>query len=149
MAICVSECISELVQLFPISNPIVEYVRAFIDEELGWAIGIVYWYVKIQNNKSAVNCGRLTYSAIFAAQNMTAAHLAEYWGGSEPQTYRTVIFYFIAPVALLGINIFGVNVFGWIESIAGGLKILLVLATTFTLYGMAADSESFRVKYID
>ncbi len=73
---------------------------------------------------------------------MTAAHLAEYWGGSEPQTYRTVVFYFIAPLVMLGINFLGVEVFGWIESIAGGLKTVLVVATTFTLFGMAGESKS-------
>jgi amino acid transporter len=43
IAICVSECIGEMVQLFPIQNAIVEYVRKFIDEDLGWAVGIAYW----------------------------------------------------------------------------------------------------------
>lgn len=43
IAICMSEGLSELIQLFPAPNAIVEYVRAFVDEDLGWVIGIAYW----------------------------------------------------------------------------------------------------------
>jgi amino acid permease len=43
IGICVVESLSELTQLFPAPNAIVEYVRAFIDEDLGWVIGIAYW----------------------------------------------------------------------------------------------------------
>lgn len=43
IAICVSECISELVQQFPVYNAIVEYVRVFVDDELGWVVGLEYW----------------------------------------------------------------------------------------------------------
>lgn len=42
-AICVGECISEFCQLFPIPNSIPEYVGAFVDEDLGWVVGIAYW----------------------------------------------------------------------------------------------------------
>lgn len=43
ITICVGECISELVQLFPAPNAIVEYVMAFVDRDLGWLVGIAYW----------------------------------------------------------------------------------------------------------
>lgn len=142
VAICVSECISELVQLFPISNAIVEYVRKFVDEDFGWAIGTAYWYAYNEEIVLHTNISRLTYSSIFAAQNMTAAHLSEYWGGSEPQAWRIVVFYFFAPVTMLVINLFPVRVFGWIESIGGAIKIMLVVATTFALFAMAGDSKS-------
>jgi len=45
IAICVGETLAELTQKFPIYNAIVEYVRVFVDEELGWVVGIAYWYV--------------------------------------------------------------------------------------------------------
>jgi amino acid transporter len=44
IAICAAEGLSELTQLFPAPNAIVEYVRAFVDEDLAWVIGIAYWY---------------------------------------------------------------------------------------------------------
>lgn len=43
LVLAVNECISELVQLFPAPNAIVAYVRVFVDEDLGWVIGIAYW----------------------------------------------------------------------------------------------------------
>jgi amino acid transporter len=44
VAICVNECVAELTQQFPVYNAVVEYVRVFVDEDLGWVIGIAYWY---------------------------------------------------------------------------------------------------------
>jgi amino acid transporter len=44
IAICAAEGLSELTQLFPAPNAIVEYVRAFVDEDLAWVIGIAYWW---------------------------------------------------------------------------------------------------------
>jgi amino acid transporter len=43
IAICVSEGISELSQKFAAPNAIVEYVRAFVDEDFAWVVGIAYW----------------------------------------------------------------------------------------------------------
>lgn len=43
LAICVMDCVSELIQMFPTPNAIVEFVRIFVDEDLSWVIGIGYW----------------------------------------------------------------------------------------------------------
>lgn len=43
VSICVMEATSELVQMFPAPNAIMEYVRAFVDPDLAWVIGIAYW----------------------------------------------------------------------------------------------------------
>jgi yeast amino acid transporter len=45
IAIAVMEGVSELVQCFPVPNAIVEYVKTFVDEDLGWVVGIAYWLV--------------------------------------------------------------------------------------------------------
>ena len=45
VAIFVMEGVSEFVQLFPVPNAIVEYVRAFVDEDFAWLVGIAYWYL--------------------------------------------------------------------------------------------------------
>ena len=41
--ICVMECIAELVVMWPVSNAMVEYVRAFVDPDLAIVIGLAYW----------------------------------------------------------------------------------------------------------
>lgn len=86
---------------------------------------------------------RLTYSSIFAAQNMMAARLSEYWG-EEGQVWRPIFFYFAAPLAMLGINMFGVKPFGYIEAVGGILKIVLVLFTTIVMFAMM-----FASKFLD
>lgn len=43
VAICAMEGTSELIQMFPAPNAIVEYVRAFVDPDLAWVVGIAYW----------------------------------------------------------------------------------------------------------
>lgn len=43
IASAVMECICELVVLWPIPNAMVEYVKSFVDEDLGVAVGIMYW----------------------------------------------------------------------------------------------------------
>jgi amino acid transporter len=44
VAIGVMECVSEMVQLFPVPNAMVEYVNAFLDPDLARVIGVAYWY---------------------------------------------------------------------------------------------------------
>ena len=51
---------------------------------------------------------RYCYAATFAAQNLTASKLAEYWG--IPPWAQIVFFYVIVPIILLVINLTGVFV---------------------------------------
>jgi amino acid transporter len=44
VAISVMEGIAEMVGVWPISNPFVEFVKAFVDEDLAIVVGIAYWY---------------------------------------------------------------------------------------------------------
>ena len=43
IATSVMECICELIVLWPIPNAMVEFVKTFVDEDLGIAVGIMYW----------------------------------------------------------------------------------------------------------
>ena len=43
VAICVMEGISEMIQMFPTPNALMEFVRAFVDEDLAWVVGVAYW----------------------------------------------------------------------------------------------------------
>lgn len=93
ITISVSECIGEFAQQFPVPNPMVEYVRTFVDEELGWVVGLAYWYA---------------FVSVFAVENLAAAELSHYWGVS--QTFQTLAFYVASPLILLLLNLFGVFV---------------------------------------
>jgi yeast amino acid transporter len=43
IVIAVMEGICELINIWPIPNAMVEFVRSFVDEDLGIAVGILYW----------------------------------------------------------------------------------------------------------
>lgn len=124
VAICVGESIAELAQQFPVYNAIVEYVRVFVDEELGWVVGVAYWY---------------TFASVFAVQNLAAANLSQYWG--LDQTWQTLAFYILAPLVILILNFLGVFYYGVVETIGGFLKICLVLGVSIFLYVIAAQRE--------
>lgn len=42
-AICATDGISEMIQMFPTPNAIMEFVRVFVDEDLAWVVGVAYW----------------------------------------------------------------------------------------------------------
>ncbi|CAI7587990.1 unnamed protein product [Penicillium pancosmium] len=44
LAWTVMQCIGEMLTLWPIPGALVEYIVAFVDEDLGIAVGIAYWY---------------------------------------------------------------------------------------------------------
>lgn len=43
VAICVVEGVSEMIQMFPTPNATMEFVRAFVDPDLAWVVGVAYW----------------------------------------------------------------------------------------------------------
>lgn len=55
VAICVIEGICEMINLWPISNAMIEFVRAFVDEDLAIVVGFTYWYAYSERNKERKN----------------------------------------------------------------------------------------------
>ena len=55
VAICVMECVSEMIQMFPTPNAIVEFVRILVDEDLAWVIGLGYWRVTPMSGRFVTN----------------------------------------------------------------------------------------------
>lgn len=45
VAIAAMEGVCEMIVFWPIPNPMVEFVRAFVDPDLAIVVGIAYWYV--------------------------------------------------------------------------------------------------------
>jgi yeast amino acid transporter len=41
----VMEGICEMTSLWPISNAMTKFVRAFVDEDLALVVGLTYWYI--------------------------------------------------------------------------------------------------------
>lgn len=108
VSIAVMEGICEMIVLWPISNAMVEFVRAFVDEDLAIVVGVAYWY---------------TYSVTFTALVVGAANLADFW--DIPSSWKSMIFVLV-PIMLWIINSFRVEVYGWIEFLGGIAKLILV-----------------------
>jgi amino acid transporter len=43
--------VAEMLCLWPISGALTEFVKAFVDDDLGTAVGIAYWYVELRMEK--------------------------------------------------------------------------------------------------
>lgn len=91
--ISVSECVGEFSQQFATPNPMFEYVRVFVDEDLAWVIAIAYWY---------------SFVSVWAVENLGGAGLSTYWGLS--QTFQILAFYVMSPLIIFTLNLFGVFV---------------------------------------
>ncbi|KAF7502286.1 hypothetical protein GJ744_006165 [Endocarpon pusillum] len=131
IAIAVMEGVSEMVQLFPAPNAVVEYVKAFVDIDLAWVVRVAYWY---------------TYSAIFATQIIAAAGFSSYW--NFPQCWQTIVFYILSPIVILAINFAGVKWYGYVEAFGGSLKLCMVLGCGVFVY-VIADQENLGSKYLE
>ncbi|KAL4862467.1 hypothetical protein BDV12DRAFT_203010 [Aspergillus spectabilis] len=110
LAWMVMQCIGELLALWPISGALVEFVAKFVDEDLGTAVGIAYWF---------------TYSINFAALIVAAAGVLDYWDPGK--AIQGTIMFFVVPLFLVLLNSFGVQIYGWTEVVGGSLKILGVI----------------------
>ncbi|KAL4905090.1 hypothetical protein BDW74DRAFT_18766 [Aspergillus multicolor] len=110
LAWTVMQCIGELLALWPISGALVEFVAKFVDEDLGTAVGIAYWF---------------TYSINFAALIVAAAGVLDYWDPGK--AIQGTIMFFVVPLFLVLLNSFGVQIYGLTEVIGGSIKILGVL----------------------
>jgi len=108
IAICVMESVSELVQLFPCPNAIVEYTRAFVDRDLAWVVGIAYWYDHHLIVRRRAKFSRYTYVATFAAQNLALAQLCERW--IQSKVLEGLVFFTLTPLVLFDLNLAGVFV---------------------------------------
>ncbi|EKG21689.1 Amino acid/polyamine transporter I [Macrophomina phaseolina MS6] len=125
VAVAVMEGISEMVITWPIPNPLVEFVRRFVDRDFAVVICVAYWY---------------TWAITFAALISTAGAIAKYW--NEGKAAETLV-YALCPLLVFFINFntvkasdgFNINcsfhkltsrqLFGYIELFGGILKLLI------------------------
>ncbi|KAJ5160876.1 uncharacterized protein N7482_007880 [Penicillium canariense] len=107
LAWLVMQCIAEMLTLWPISGALVEYVGTFVDEDLGIAVGIAYWF---------------TYAMSFAALIVAGAGVLDYWDPGK--AIQGTVMFFLVPLFIIFFNSFGVQIYGLSEVIGGFLKII-------------------------
>lgn len=103
----VMRCIGEMVALIPEPGAIMEYPMRFVDDALGWACGLMYWF---------------TYAMGLTTMTTATAILADYW--EHDVSVGWIITAILALVVV--INVFGIKVFGEVEYTSGLLKTVLV-----------------------
>ncbi|KAE8387447.1 amino acid permease-domain-containing protein [Aspergillus alliaceus] len=113
LAWMVMQCIGEFLALWPVSGALVEFVGAFVDEDLGTTVGIAYW---------------VSYCLNFAAVIVAAAGEVEMWNRSK--AIQGTVILFLLPLFLILLNSFGVHIYGLTEVVGGSLKILGTLIVT-------------------
>lgn len=52
----VMQCITEMLSIWPVPGALVEFVRRFVDEDLGYTIGVAYW--SVLSKRSCLRYGR-------------------------------------------------------------------------------------------
>lgn len=125
VAIAVMEGLSEMIELWPVSNAMMEFVNQFVDPDLAVVVGIAYWY---------------SYASIFATMVMSTAQFTEYW--QLAQAWQTLVLFIICPLVLLGINCAGVKYYGYIECFGGAIKIVFVFGGIILMYVLAGKEHS-------
>ncbi|CZR51483.1 uncharacterized protein PAC_01359 [Phialocephala subalpina] len=133
--ISVMSGIAEMIDHWPISGALVEFVRSFVDKDLAVPIGIAYWGA---------------YSITFGTLISAMLDIGGYW--HWPEFWRFVAFGIATPILALGINLMGVNFYGMIESVIGILKLFLVVGTFLLMCVINAGggpADAIGSKYIN
>ena len=124
VAIAIMEGLSEMIELWPVSNAMMEFVKHFVDPDLAVVVGIAYWY---------------SYASIFATLIISTVEFARYW--HLTQVWQILAFFIFCPLLLLGINGAGVKYYGYIECFGGAIKMVFVFGGIILLYVLAGKGH--------
>ncbi|KAH8744636.1 amino acid permease-domain-containing protein [Hyaloscypha finlandica] len=134
LAWAVMQGVAEMLCLWPISGALTEFVKSFVDEDLGTAVGLAYWF---------------SYTAGFAAVTMTLADEVAFWS-ADPYLKAFLLLSGI-PISMVGLNTLGVQVYAWIEFIGGTAKLLfifgIIISTLGTIIERSKNGESVTSRW--
>ncbi|KAI8961416.1 amino acid permease/ SLC12A domain-containing protein [Daldinia sp. FL1419] len=133
LAWIVTQCITELLCIWPVPGAMSVFVREFVDFELGITVGIAYWF---------------TYSVSFAALIASTAAEVHYWTNDKNNSTKVIdgiLIYTIAPVTLIILNSFGIRIYGWIEVVSGVIKLffLAIIIIAMLIFAAQVSPDSY------
>lgn len=108
----VTQCITELLCIWPVPGAMSVFVREFVDFELGITVGVAYWLameIKFCRTRS-LTYHRFTYSVSFAALIAYTAEEVHYWTSDVEDGIDAGVLYLLVPVILIVLNCFGIRV---------------------------------------
>ncbi|KAJ5090600.1 hypothetical protein N7532_009284 [Penicillium argentinense] len=112
LAWAVMQCITEMLCIWPIPGALPVYVGEFVDEELGIAVGIAYWF---------------NYAMSFSTLLPASAGELQFWNSiNGNKGILGGVIYLCIPLALVLINMLKVEYFGTFELFTGSMKMLFL-----------------------
>ncbi|CAF9921060.1 MAG: Cationic amino acid transporter 2 [Heterodermia speciosa] len=126
----VLRCIAEMVSVRPVKGPLMDFPHTFVDEALGFAVGIMYWLA------NCMSCVTLTISA---------AMFTQYW----PSDFSMPLAVFMLLLAIFFMNACGVQLYGNMEWVFKWMKILLLVALCIVMIAIKAGAGSGRDRRVD
>ncbi|KAL4905103.1 hypothetical protein BDW74DRAFT_19060 [Aspergillus multicolor] len=136
LSFAVMQCITEMLCIWPIPGALSVYVSEFVDQELGIAVGIAYWF---------------TYSVSFGALVATLAAEVDFWTGADgSKALDGVVVYFLVPLILVLVNATGIEVYGSLEVATGAIKIAclgVIIVALIAINAGAGANDYIGTKY--
>ncbi|KAI1645506.1 amino acid permease-domain-containing protein [Daldinia loculata] len=125
----VTQCITELLCIWPVPGAMSVFVREFVDFELGITVGVAYWF---------------TYSVSFAALIAYTAEEVHYWTSDVEDGIDAGVLYLLVPVILIVLNCFGIHIYGWFEVATGIIKLifLAIIGTATLVFATKSPKET-------
>ncbi|KAK0508794.1 hypothetical protein JMJ35_009070 [Cladonia borealis] len=118
---CVMRSLAEMVSVRPVSGAIMDYPASFVDEALGFTVGIFYWEVA---------------DIAMVSLTIAATMFSQYWGPGFSVKAAT----FVLLAAILFMNACGVRLYGNMEWGFKWLKILLILLVCVVMIAIKAGA---------
>ncbi|KAE9378265.1 hypothetical protein N431DRAFT_175642 [Stipitochalara longipes BDJ] len=134
LAWMVMQCIGEMLSIWPISGALNRFVEMFVDEELGIAVGVAYWF---------------TNAMCFLVILIGLTEEMQYW--SNNAYVQGIVLLSVLPSIILLVNFFGVKPYAWIEVIGGVLKsafaYIIIIAVLAIICGAGKPQDSVSQKW--
>ena len=104
----VMRCLAEMVSVRPVKGPLMDFPHTFVDEGLGFSVGVMYWWGAIDLFATRTDCmSRLCNCMSTVTLTIAAAMFTQYWDSSFSMTSAI----FVLLLAIFFMNACGVQVF--------------------------------------
>ncbi|KAL8868785.1 MAG: hypothetical protein Q9174_004756, partial [Haloplaca sp. 1 TL-2023] len=117
----VMRSLAEMVSVRPVTAPLIDFPHTFVDEALGFTVGIMYWLA---------NCMSMVSLTIAAAM------FTQYW----PSSFSMTSAIFVCLLALYFGNACGVQLYGRMEWVFKWLKICIILGLVILMIAIKAGA---------
>ncbi|KAL8732602.1 MAG: hypothetical protein Q9166_002575 [cf. Caloplaca sp. 2 TL-2023] len=141
----VMRCLAEMVSVRPVTAPLIDFPHTFVDEALGFTVGIMYWSVcsKKCPGRARADVRRLANCMSMVTLTIAATMLTQYWQSNFGITAAT----FILLLALFLMNACGVQLYGRMEWVFKWLKIALLVGSILLMILIRAGDYEISPGY--